>query len=265
MMSLMYADLADGALDGEQRFQQRLEELQVEGVGTVGLGIGRVIVDFDEEAVDARGDSGAREQRNVLGLAAADAVGRRGLLHGVGGVKDDGRKPPHDGQRTEIDNQVVIAEGCAALGKEDSLVARGVDFLNAMAHIPWSDELAFLDVVRAAGFTGGHQQVGLAAQKSGNLEDIDSLGCDFAVGRLVDISENGQAGIFGNAAKDARAFIEAGTAKALDAGAIRFVVAGFEDEWNAKIGGNALHSFGNRTGVVLRLDDAGTGNEEEPT
>ena len=98
-------------MDGEQRFEQRLEQLEVEGVGAVGFGVGRIVVDFEEEAVDAGGDGGAREQRNELGLAAADAVGRRGLLHGVGGVKDDGREMAHDGERAEIDDQIVVAEG----------------------------------------------------------------------------------------------------------------------------------------------------------
>ena len=46
-------------VDGEQRFEQRLEQLEVEGVGAVGFGVGRIVVDFEEQAVDARGDGGA--------------------------------------------------------------------------------------------------------------------------------------------------------------------------------------------------------------
>jgi len=251
-------------VDGEERFEQRLEELQVESVGAVRLGVGRVIVDFDEEAVDTRSDCGAREQRNVLGLAAADAVGRGRLLHGVGGVKDDGRKPAHDGERAEIDDQVVVAKGCAALGKEDALVARGADFLDAMAHVPGGNELAFLDVDGAARFAGGNEKIGLTTEECGNLEDVDGSGRDFAVCGLVDIGEDGQACVFGNAAKDARAFNEAGTAKAFRAGAVGFVVAGFEDEGNAEIGDDALNGLGHFEGVGLRLDDAGTSDEEEP-
>ena len=51
------------------------------------------------------------QQRNELRLAAADAVGRRGLLHGVGGVEDHRRELAHDGERAEIDDQIVVAEG----------------------------------------------------------------------------------------------------------------------------------------------------------
>ena len=126
----------------------------------------------------------AREsKRNELRLAAADAVGRRGLLDGVGGVEDDGREPAHDGERAEIDDEVVVAEGGAALGEEDALVAGGANFLDAVAHVPGRDELAFLDVDGAAGFAGGDEQVGLTAEERGNLEDIDGFGGDFAVRR----------------------------------------------------------------------------------
>jgi len=98
-------------VDGEELFKQWLEELEVEGVGAVRLGVGRIVVDFDEDAVDAGGNRGAREQRNIFGLAAADPVGCRRLLDGVSGIKNDGRKTAHDGERTEIDDKVVVAEG----------------------------------------------------------------------------------------------------------------------------------------------------------
>jgi hypothetical protein len=40
-------------VDRQQRFEQGLEQLEVEGVGAVGFGVGRIVVDFEEEAVDA--------------------------------------------------------------------------------------------------------------------------------------------------------------------------------------------------------------------
>ncbi len=102
--------LASYSLDGEELFEQRFEELDVEGVGAIGFGVGGRIVHFNEEAVNAGGNSGAREERNVFGLAAADAVGRGRLLHRVGGIEDDRRETAHDGQRAKVDDQVVVAE-----------------------------------------------------------------------------------------------------------------------------------------------------------
>ncbi len=177
--------------------------------------------------------------------------------------KDDGGEPAHDGERAEVDDQVVIAEGRTALGKEHAIVARGADLLDAMAHVPGSDELAFLDVDGAAGFAGCDEQVGLAAEERGNLEHISGFCGDFAVGRLVDVGKDGKAGVFGDLAEDAHAFFEAGTAEAFDTGAVGLVVAGFEDQWNGQVGGDTLDRFSNRAGVSFGLDDAGAGDQEK--
>ena len=251
-------------VNGEQRFKQRLKELEVERVGAIGLGVRRIVVDFDKESVDAGGDGGAREQRNELRLAATDSVGRRGLLHGVSAIEDDRRELAHDGERAEIDHEVVVAEGRTALSEEDALISCGANFFDAVAHVPRRNELAFLDVDGAAGFAGGYEQFGLSAEKRGNLQNVDGLRGDFAIGWLVHVGEHRQAGRAGNAAEDARAFNEAGAAKALDAGAIGLVVAGFEDEGDVQVAGDALNAFCEGTSVMLGLDDAGAGDEKKP-
>ena len=250
--------------EGEERLKQRLEELEVEGVGSVGFGVGGVVVDFKKEAVDAGGDGGAGEERNELRLAAADTVGRGGLLHGVRAVKDDRGQRAHDGERAEIDDQIVVAEAGAALGEKDAPVAGGANFFDGVGHVPGGDELALLNIDGAPGFSGGDEQVGLAAEEGGDLEDVDGFGGDFAVGGLVDVGEDGKAGFAGEAAEDARALEKAGAAKAFDAGAVGLVVAGFEDEGDAEVGGDALQGVGHGADVGFAFDDAGAGDEEEP-
>lgn len=49
---------AGRGVNGQQLFEQRLEQLEIEGVGAIGLGVGGIVVDFEEEAVDTRGDGG---------------------------------------------------------------------------------------------------------------------------------------------------------------------------------------------------------------
>ena len=61
---------ADGGMEGEQSFQHALELVQVQRVGAVGFGFGGVVVDFEEDAVDAGRDRRAREDGDELGLAA---------------------------------------------------------------------------------------------------------------------------------------------------------------------------------------------------
>jgi hypothetical protein len=57
-------------MDGEQRLQQGLQQVEAQGVGAVGFGFGGIVVDLEEDAVDAGGDGGAGEHGDELRLAA---------------------------------------------------------------------------------------------------------------------------------------------------------------------------------------------------
>lgn len=80
-------------------------------------------MDFDKKAVDPGGDGGAGEERDELGLATTDSVGYRGLLYRVRRVENHRSQFAHDGEGSEIDDEIVVAERRAALGEEDALVA----------------------------------------------------------------------------------------------------------------------------------------------
>jgi hypothetical protein len=250
-------------VEGEEGFEERAEEVEVEGVGSVGFGLRGVVVDLEEDAIDAGGDGGAGEQGDELGLAAGDAVGGGGHLDGVGAVEDDGGEFAEDAERAHVDDEVAVAEGGAAFGEEDAGVAGGGDFFDGVAHVAGGDELAFFDVDGAAGVAGGEEQVGLAAEEGGDLEHVGTFGGDFAVGGLVDVGEDGETGGLGDGAEDAGAFAEAGAAEAGDGGAVGLVVGGFEDVGDAEIGGDALDAVGQVPGVGFRLNDAGAADKEE--
>jgi hypothetical protein len=64
-----------GFVYGQELLKGGFEVVEVEGVGTVGFGMGGVVVDFEEDAVDACGYGGAGQDRDELGLAAGDSVG----------------------------------------------------------------------------------------------------------------------------------------------------------------------------------------------
>ena len=67
----------------------------------------------------------------------------------------------------------------------------------------------------------------------------------------------------GDCAQDACAFDEAGATEAANAGAVRLVVAGFEDVGDAEVGGDALDSVGQHARVALGLEHTGACNEKE--
>jgi hypothetical protein len=62
-------------VDGEKRLEHGTEPVEVECVGPVGLSFSRVVMDFEEDAVDAGGDSGTGKDRDELGRATLYAVG----------------------------------------------------------------------------------------------------------------------------------------------------------------------------------------------
>ncbi len=76
---LQEKDLAAQAFDclvnGEQGFENGFEVVQMEGVGSIGFGLGRVVVYFEEDSVDPGGYGGAGEDGDELGLATGDSVG----------------------------------------------------------------------------------------------------------------------------------------------------------------------------------------------
>ena len=252
-----------GGVDGEELFQEWAKVFEVEGVGSVGFGFLWIVVDFEEDAVDAGGDGGAGEQGDEFWLSAGDSVGGGGGLDGVGSVEDDGGEGAHDGERAHVDDEVVVAEGGSALGEEDAGVPGLGDFLDGVAHVPGSDELSFFDVDGAAGLCGGDEQVSLAAEEGGDLEDVDAFRGDGAVGGFVDVGENWEACGFGKAAEDRDAFDESGAAEAGERGAVGLVVGGLEDVGDAKVGGDALDGVGHGADVRLALYDAGSGDEEK--
>ena len=57
-------------MDGEKRLENRAQAVEVQRVGPVGFGFGGVVVDLEEDAVDAGGDGGAGENGNEFGLTA---------------------------------------------------------------------------------------------------------------------------------------------------------------------------------------------------
>src|SRR5712691_12938605 len=70
-------------VDRHQAAEQRLEPIQRQRVLRVALRAGRVLVHFEKDAVDARGDAGRRQRLDVLGLTGRHAVAPARQLQAV--------------------------------------------------------------------------------------------------------------------------------------------------------------------------------------
>jgi hypothetical protein len=247
-----------------EAFEEGGELGKREGVGAVGEGFGGVVVGFEEDAVDACGYTGAGERFDEFGLAAAGVALATGDLDGVRNVEDDRiAQPLQNGERAHVDDEILIAEAGAAFGEDNVFVAGAGDFFDDVGHVPWGDELGFLDVDDAAGFGRGEEEIGLAREKGRDLQDVADFGGRLRLGGLVNVSEDGEVQVGFDFGEDAQAFLEAGTAKGFYRGAVGFVIGGFEDVGNAGVGGNFGYSFRHFARMRFAFDDAGAGDEKE--
>ena len=178
-------------------------------------------------------------------------------------IEDHGRELAHDGQRTHVDHQIVVAEAAAALGQEDTLAARIANLLDRMTHVPGRNELSLLDVDCAAALPRGDQQVSLAAEKCGNLQHIDGLGYSRHVSGFVYVSQHGDVRRLSDPAQNAQTFVQPRPAKAANRSAIGLVVRSFEDVRQFFVASDGSNGVSHLERVSFALDDARSGDEEE--
>ncbi len=112
-------------------------------------------------------------------------------LNGVSDIVDNGiAEFGEDGEGAHVDDEVIVAEACAAFGEDDFAVAGRSDFFGNVAHVPGRKELSLLYVDDATGFGGGEEQVSLAGEEGGDLQDVRDFGGGRGLGSVVDVGED---------------------------------------------------------------------------
>ena len=133
-------------------------------------------------------------------------------------------------------------------------------FSAAQVDIVRRHELALLDVDDAAGAAGCEQQVGLAAEERGDLQDVGRLRrpASACAGSWMSV-RIGKPCVF-DAGQDAQAFLQPGAAIGVDAGAVGLVEGGLEDE---RPGDPAGCSRAMKVDVLFAFDDARSGDQHQ--
>src|SRR5205823_2990434 len=122
------------------------------------------------------------------------------------------------------DDEVVIAEARAALGDDDTRVARVHDFRDGVPDVVRREELALLDVHHAAGLRGGDKQIGLAREEGRNLQDVDDLCGARGVRWLVNVGQNRKRQPRSDSRENTKPLLEAWAAKGFSRRPIGLVV-----------------------------------------
>ena len=220
---------------------------------------------FHKQTVDADRDRGPRQHRHELALAAGLAAGRAGQLHRMRGIEHHRAAARfQDFQAAHVDHQVVVAERSAALAHQHLRIgAGGRGLVDHMAHLVRRQELAFLDVDRAAGLRRGFDEVGLAAQEGRGLQYIDGLRRSFDIVHRMHIGEHRQVEFAAHFGENFQTAPAAGAARRVRGSTVGFVERRFINQVDAEVDGDFAQPFGGRQRQRLGLDDARAGDEKK--
>ncbi len=247
-----------------EAIEQRRELVEPQRVLRIALRARRLFVDFEEDAVDARGDASRRQRLDELGLTRGHAVAGARELQAVRDVEDDRHaQSAHQRKGAHVDDQIVIPEGRAAFGDEHAVVAAVLHLRDRMTHVERREELSLLDVDRAPGLRRRHEQVGLPAQERGDLQDVHDRRDRLGLPRFMDVGQDGHAGFFLHARERPQPLVEAGAPERRDRCPVRFIEGGLEDVRHAGGLRNRLDGVRQFQRVRFALDDARAADEDE--
>src|SRR5690606_38291883 len=140
---------------------------------------------FDEETINPGSGVSPRQKRSELPLTYRRSTFTPRLLDGVGNVKYNRGKLPHDGQRSHIDHQGVISEARPAFRQQNVVITLFAYLGDCVLHVFRRHKLTFLDFHRLSRPGRSLQQIGLAAQKRRDLKYVNHFSHLSTLRRLV--------------------------------------------------------------------------------
>src|SRR6185437_4419999 len=219
-----------------QLLQKRLHVLKRDHIWAVRRRPVWILMSLDKHAGNADRDRGARQHRHELPLAARGGTLSARLLYRMGCVENDGRARlfRQDRQRAHVRDERVVPERHAAFGDEHIAITGASDLLHNVGHVPGRQKLALLDVDGSPGLGRSDEQVGLPAQESRDLQNVDDVRERRTLIGLVYIGEQRYRQFFPQFGEDRKRVVEPDAARAFGAGAVRLVERRFVDEANSQ-------------------------------
>src|SRR5690554_489868 len=251
-------------VEGDERFQQIAELVQGHHIRTVARRPVGVLMHLHEDGSNSHGHGAPSQHRNKLPLAARGGALPSWLLHGMGGVEDDRAAGlSHDGKAAQIGYQRIVAKGRATFCQQHPIVAGCPDLLRHVAHIPRGKKLPLFHVHHSSSLRGCHEQVGLAAEKSWNLQYIHSF-CDRgALCRIVYIRQHRTSEGLTDLREDRQRLIESDASLRGKACPVRLVEGGLVDQPNPEAAADLAKRLGHLQGVLAAFHSAGSGDDRE--
>lgn len=245
--------------------QKRFEQIEPQHVCSVALGYSRIGVSLHEETVGTGGYCGTGYGLYQFRTSACDAAGSVGLLQRVGTVYDYRAAAGllHTRHTAEVDHKVTVAEGGAAFGDGDIIVAASPYLIYGESHRFGREKLTFLYVYRLAGARRGNQQIGLPAQKCRYLEYVDKIGGHSRFLRLMYVGDNGYIEFASYGIEYGESLYVAYAAERIETAAVGLAVAALEGVGYIKTAADTADGVAYIICHFLAFDHTRTGDKKE--
>ena len=182
----------------------------------------------------------------------------------MSGIKNDAMPGlTHEGETAHVDHQIMITEGRSPFSHVIILAASRTQLGGNIIDIVRREKLSLLDVHGSATGRRCQQEIGLAAKKSRDLEDIDYFGGCFDLAGIMDVGQDGTSKPLFDLSENFKTLGKSWPAERFAAGSVGLVKGGFENKWDAEIGGEFDEMLGNGKSKRLRFQDTRSGNQEK--
>ena len=154
----------------------------------------------------------------------------------MGCVETDGSaEVAHVTESNEIIHESVVAKECSAFGEHGCAAPALRKFHEYVLHFRRRHELSLLHIHRSTGGGSSDQQIGLTAEKRGDLQEVHDTRGSRSVRGIVNVGRDRHAEFFAYALEFREALFDAESALRVDARTIGFIETRFEDERELKL------------------------------
>ena len=146
----------------------------------------------------------------------------------------------HYREAAHIGDQRIVAKRGSALAKQEIVFrlprfARGsFRLLDNIGHIARRHKLRFFDVDRFACGGNCSDEIGLAREEGGRLENVDNLGHGLGLRRFVHVGQHGQSGLGAHLFKNTQPFFQTRPTERRAGGAVGLIKRALEDKQDAQ-------------------------------
>ncbi len=243
--------------------QQPFHAAEVQHIGPVRQRLLGPRVGLDEHPVRPRRHRRKAQRGNELGPPPGHPGSLVGLLQAVRDVRNGRRKRSHGRKTAHVHHQVLVAEHRSPLRQPHPFIAPFPHLVHGEAHGFWGDELAFLDVHHLARVRSRVQQVGLAAQEGGNLQDVHVSRCQCRLRGRMDVGDDGHPEPGAHLGQDLQRLLVPDAPEAVPARAVCLAVRPFENEGQVQPATDVHQGFRNFHRAFTAFDGTGAGDDLE--